>query len=118
MDGEEDIVRSDSPGDRRAFLKRMAVFAFAAPVISSFVLDGAASAETPDRHGKPCPPPNQYGQNQTLQAYPPPNQYGQNQTLQVYPPPNQYGQNQTQPCPPPNQYGQNQTSFDWHHGRR
>jgi hypothetical protein len=134
MDGEEDIVRSDPPDGRRAFLKRMAVFAFAAPVISSFVLDGAASAETPDRHGKPCPPPNQYGQNQTSQEYPPPNQYGQNQTSQFYPPPNQYGQNQTQqPCPPPNQYGQNQTSqfypppdqygqnptsFDWHRGRR
>ncbi len=105
MDGADDIVQSDSAHGRRAFLKRMAVFAFAAPVISSFVLDSDAFAQGHDQHGK-CPP-NQHGQNQTV-GKPAPGQYGQNQTYK--PPPNQYGQNQTkEPCAPPNQYGQNQT---------
>jgi hypothetical protein len=92
VDGE-DVVQSDSAQGRRAFLKRMAALAFAAPVISSFILDSDAVAEGHDRHGKY--PDNQYGQNQTKG---PPNQYGQNQTRQ--------------PCPPPNQYGQNQTKVD------
>lgn len=120
MDGEDDVVQSDSAQGRRAFLKRMAAFAFAAPVISSFILDSDAFAEGHDQHGK-CPP-NQHGQNQTngppVYQYgqnqtkgPPGYQYGQNQTNS--PPPNQYGQNQTnKPCPPPNQYGQNQTKVD------
>jgi hypothetical protein len=119
VDGEDDVVQSDSAQGRRAFLKRMAAFAFAAPVISSFILDSDAVAEGHDQHGKY--PPNQYGQNQTKG---PPNQYGQNQTKgrpdnnqygqnQTKGPPNQYGQNQTnKPCPPPNQYGQNQTKVD------
>ena len=107
MDGERDVAQSDSGQGRRAFLKRMAAFAFAAPVISSFVLDGVAYAGTHDEHGK-CPP-NQHGQNQT-KPVPVPGQYGQNQTKPV-PVPGQYGQNQThKDCPPPNQYGQNQTS--------
>jgi hypothetical protein len=102
VDGHDDHAQSDSAHGRRAFLKRMAAFAFAAPVISSFVLDSDAFAGGRDQHGKP--PPNQYGQNQTGQI--PPNQYGQNQTGQI--PPNQYGQNQTGQIPP-NQHGQNQT---------
>ena len=94
MDGQEDGVQSDSTQGRRAFLKRMAAFAFAAPVISSFVLDTDAFAEGRDQHGK-CPP----------------NQHGQNQTTVI--PVNQYGQNQTKkPCPPPNQHGQNQTTVE------
>jgi hypothetical protein len=100
VDGHDDHAQSDSAHGRRAFLKRMAAFAFAAPVISSFVLDSDAFAGGRDQHGKP--PPNQYGQNQTGQI--PPNQYGQNQTGQI--PPNQHGQNQTQqPCDPPDQHG-------------
>jgi hypothetical protein len=102
MDGQDDLVQSDAAQGRRAFLKRMAALAFAAPVISSFVLDSDAFAGGRDQHGKNRP--NQYGQNQTGQE-PPPNQYGYNQTGQE-PPPNQYGQNQTQqPCDPPNQHG-------------
>ena len=121
MDGDE-VVAPDPTQGRRAFLKRMAAFAFAAPVISSFVLDGPAFAGTRDEHGK-CPP-NQHGQNQTTgiqnpgqyqpnqTAQPTPGQYGQNQTHGLKPPPNQYGQNQTKkPCGPPNQYGQNQTTI-------
>jgi hypothetical protein len=61
VDGE-DVVQSDSAQGRRAFLKRMAALAFAAPVISSFILDSDAVAEGHDQHGKY--PPNQYGQNQ------------------------------------------------------
>jgi hypothetical protein len=102
VDGQDDLAQSDSAHGRRAFLKRMAAFAFAAPVISSFVLDSDAFAGGRDKPGKN--PPNQYGQNQTQK--PPPNQYGQNQTQKL--PPNQYGQNQTQKLPP-NQYGNNQT---------
>ena len=120
MDGDEDVVAPDPTQGRRAFLKRMAAFAFAAPVISSFVLDGPAFAGTHDEHGK-CPP-NQHGQNQTGQYQPNqtilpyPGQYGQNQTQKI--PPNQYGQNQTQkPCGPPNQYGQNQTTTITKYGR-
>ena len=112
MNGDEHVEEPDATAGRRAFLKRMAALAFAAPVISSFALDSAAFAgpsNHDDRNKKnPCPPPNQHGQNQTLK--PPPNQYGQNQTLKL--PPNQYGQNQTgKPCGPPNQYGQNQTKI-------
>ena len=118
MDGQDDVVQSGSAEGRRAFLKRMAAFAFAAPVVSSFLLDSDAFADGRDQHGK-CPP-NQHGQNQTQynpSPKPPPNQYGQNQTQHIpspKPPPNQYGQNQTNkiPCPPPNQYGQNQTKVD------
>ena len=66
--------------------KRMAALAFAAPVMSSFILDGEAFGG----------PSNQHGQNQTKQPCPPPNQYGQNQTeplpgQRLNPPPNQYG---------------------------
>jgi hypothetical protein len=108
---DEDVVAPDPTQGRRAFLKRMAAFAFAAPVISSFVLDGPAFAGTRDEHGK-CPP-NQHGQNQTQTLNPYPGQYGQNQTQTLNPYPGQYGQNQTQkvPCAPPNQYGQNQTKI-------
>jgi hypothetical protein len=125
VDGQDDLGQSDSAHGRRAFLKRMAAFAFAAPVISSFVLDSDAFAGGRNQHGKT--PPNQYGQNQTVQV--PPNQYGQNQTGQppinvyqpnqtVKPPPNQYGQNQTQePCPPPDKHGQNQNKGNKSQGR-
>ncbi len=121
MDGQDDAMQSDSEQGRRAFLKRMAAFAFAAPVISSFVLDSDAFAGNRDQHGKN--PPNQYGQNQTQTLKPPPNQYGYNQTQTYNPPPNQYGYNQTQTYnpppknqkpppknqnPPPNQHGQKQ----------
>ena len=106
MDGHDEAVQSDFAQGRRAFLKRMAAFAFAAPVISSFVLDSDAFAGDRDQHGKN--PPNQYGQNQTQTLKPPPNQYGYNQTQTLKPPPNQYGYNQTY-NPPPNQYGHNQT---------
>jgi hypothetical protein len=110
MDGDEDVVQSDSAGDRRAFLKRMAALAFAAPVISSFVLDSPAFAGGHDQHDQHghgrSGPPNQYDPNQTQK--PPPNQYQPNQT--VKPPPNQYQPNQTtEPCGPPNQYQPNQT---------
>jgi len=118
VDGADDVTQSDSAQDRRAFLKRMAAFAFAAPVISSFVLDSDAFADGHGQHGNN--PPNQYGQNMTGQK-PPPNQYGQNMTGQK-PPPNQYGQNMTgQPPdhgkPPPNQYGQNMTGQPPDHGK-
>jgi hypothetical protein len=107
MDGDENVEQSDSAEGRRAFLKRMAAFAFAAPVISSFVLDSPAFAGGHDQHGHgKWGPPNQYGPNQTQK--PPPNQYNPNQT--VKPPPNQYNPNQTtEPCGPPNQYQANQT---------
>ncbi|MGD0379127.1 MAG: hypothetical protein ABSC30_04000 [Acidimicrobiales bacterium] len=114
MDGDEHVEQSDFTGDRRAFLKRMAVFAFAAPVISSFALDSAAFAGTDHHDHKP----NQYGYNNTnnpppgqiLNPYPPPNQYGYNNTYPQKPPPNQYGYNNTYPQkPPPNQYGYNNT---------
>jgi len=105
-----DSDRSDIPADvaegRRAFLKRMAALAFAAPVVASFTLDGTAFANPPhDKHDSH----NQYGQNQTVPVKPPPNQYGQNQTVPVNPPPNQYGQNQTGQICEPNQYQGNQT---------
>jgi hypothetical protein len=90
-------MQSDSAQGRRAFLKRMAAFAFAAPVISSFVLDSDAFAGDRDQHGKN--PPNQYGQNQTGQI--PPNQYGQNQTGQI-----------PQPCDPPDQHGPDKNTGD------
>ena len=97
MDGHDDHAQSDSAHGRRAFLKRMAAFAFAAPVISSFVLDSDAFAGGRDQHGKN--PPNQYGQNQTGQI--PPNQYGQNQTGQI-----------PQPCDPPDQHGPDKNTGD------
>jgi hypothetical protein len=107
VDGDEHVEQSDFAGDRRAFLKRMAVFAFAAPVISSFALDPAAFAGPSDRHDHNNPP-NQYGRNNTNN--PPPNQYGYNNTDTNNPPPNQYGYNNTYPKPPPNQYGYNNTN--------
>ena len=94
MDGADDVTQSDSAQDRRAFLKRMAAFAFAAPVISSFVLDSDAFADGHGQHGNN--PPNQYGQNMTGQ----PPDHGK-------PPPD----NQ-KPGPPPNEYGQNQPKWD------
>ena len=48
-----------APYERRAFLKRMAALAFAAPVVSSFLLDGSAYAGGRD-HGN-----HQYKGNQT-----------------------------------------------------
>ncbi len=108
MDGDEHVEQSDFAGDRRAFLKRMAVFAFAAPVISSFALDSAAFAGPSDHDHKSPSKPNQYGNNNTNN--PPPNQYGYNNTYNPKPPPNQYGNNNTyNPKPPPNQYGNNNT---------
>jgi hypothetical protein len=95
VDGDEHVEQSDFAGDRRAFLKRMAVFAFAAPVISSFALDSAAFAGTDHRDHKPT----QYGYNNTNN--PPPNQYGYNNTYPEKPPPNQYGYNNTYPVEPP-----------------
>ena len=119
MNGDEHVEEPDVTAGRRAFLKRMAALAFrAAPVISSFALDSAAFAGPSNHDGdkkNPCPPPNQYGQNQTERVPNPGlNQYGQNQTERRAPNPglNQYGQNQTEkPCGPPNQYGQNQTKI-------
>jgi hypothetical protein len=110
MDGHEEVVESDSAGDRRAFLKRMAAFAFAAPVISSFVLDSPAFAGGHDQHdqhghGK-SGPPNQYDPNQTQK--PPPNQYQPNQTTEPCGP-NQYQPNQTE--------GNNQGQGDQHRRR-
>ena len=108
MDGEDNIVQSDSAHGRRAFLKRMAAFTFAAPVIGSFLLDSDAFADGHDQHGKR--PPNQYGQNQTQQIpgsgpgygrKPPPNQYGQNQTQQF--PGSGPGYGQKEPCGPDDQ---------------
>jgi hypothetical protein len=109
MDGEGDIVQSDSAHGRRAFLKRMAAFTFAAPVIGSFLLDSDAFADGHDQHGKHSP--NQYGQNQTQGSGP---GYGQK------PPPNQYGQNQTQgqPCGPDGQGGKNNSKGDKSQRRR
>ena len=99
---DEHLEGPDAQADRRAFLKRMAALAFAAPVVSSFVLESAAYAG----------PSTQHGQNQTNKPCPP-NQHGQNQTGQPEPVPGQYGQNQTKkPCPPPNQYGRNQTKIN------
>ena len=94
----------------------MAVFAFAAPVISSFALDSAAFAGGSDHHDHKNPyPPNQYGYNNTNN--PPPNQYGYNNTFNPNPPPNQYGYNNTYPISPkepcgPDQDGKNQNKND------
>lgn len=97
MDSDQPDAPSDPAQGRRAFLKRMAALSFAAPVIASFTLDGAAFADpSHDRHGQH----NQYGQNQTVVVRPPyGNQYGQNQT--GLGPPNQYQGNQAgNPCGP------------------
>ena len=103
MDGDEHVEQSEFAGDRRAFLKRMAVFAFAAPVISSFALDSAAFAGPSDHHDHKNPyPPNQYGYNNTNN--PPPNQYGYNNTYNPKPPPKE-------PCGP-DQDGKNQNKND------
>jgi hypothetical protein len=76
-DGWDETGRSEL--DRRAFLKKMAAIAFVAPVISSFTLDAAASAD-PERDQFRA---NQFHPNQFR-----PNQYEPNQYT-----PNQYAPN-------------------------
>jgi hypothetical protein len=50
---------------RRSFLKRMAVVGFAVPIVTSFALDGVASADKGHRHGNQTYP-NQTYPNQTI----------------------------------------------------
>ncbi|MGI9658840.1 MAG: hypothetical protein ACR2OD_08020 [Gaiellaceae bacterium] len=78
---EADHERSEF--DRRAFVKRMALAAFAIPVVASFKLDSLAQA-APSTRGKH---PGQYFPNQTV-----PNQYFPNQHF-----PNQHFPNQHLP---------------------
>ena len=89
--------------DRRAFIKRMAVGAFAIPVIASFQLDSLARAGAPKGGGHTWP--NQSHGNQTLPGIPPvvcyPNQTqadGLAGTQSYYP--NQTYPNQTYPNQP------------------